>query len=60
MLRRFKIFIRRFTQDHVVAPTIEYTIVLVLVLAIVITLAAHTGVWVAEKWAVLMIELRAF
>jgi len=50
-------FAERVARDHVAVPTIEYTIVFAIVMALVLMWAAYAGSWIAEKWSILTAKL---
>jgi len=50
-------FAARVARDDVAVPTIEYTIVFAIVIALVLTSAGYGGVWIAEKWFILTAKL---
>jgi hypothetical protein len=57
LIRRVKKFAERVARDNVAVPTIEYTIVFAIVMALVLTSAAYAGAWIAEKWFILTAKL---
>jgi Flp pilus assembly pilin Flp len=57
LLQRIRFLARRIVQENVAVPTIEYTIVLVIVLTVVVTFAAYAGSWLAGQWMILTAKL---
>ena len=56
MIQRLKKFAGRVARDKAV-PTIEYTIVFAIVMALVLMSAAYVDTWIAEKWFLLTAKL---
>jgi hypothetical protein len=57
LIQRLKNFAGRVARDNVAVPTIEYTIVFAIVMALVLMSAAYVGTWIAEKWFLLTAKL---
>ena len=57
LIQRLKKFAGRVARDNVAVPTIEYTIVFAIVMALVLMSAAYVGTWIAEKWFLLTAKL---
>jgi len=56
LIQRLKKFAGRVARDKAV-PTIEYTIVFAIVMALVLMSAAYVDTWIAEKWFLLTAKL---
>jgi Flp pilus assembly pilin Flp len=57
LIQGLKKFAERVARDNVSVPTIEYTIVFAIVMALVLTAVAYVGTWIAEKWFLLTVNL---
>ena len=57
LIQRLKKFAGRVARDNVAVPTIEYTFVFAIVMALVLMSAAYVGTWIAEKWLLLTAKL---
>jgi hypothetical protein len=57
MFPRIRAVARWVASENVAVSMIEYTIMLAIVMAVVVTSAAYTGLWLARKWIVLTAKL---